>query len=141
MKRFRQAVAVTVGAGALALGVVGVTGVATAGAAAPAQSSGSGAVTVKDNFFQDDEITVTAGTKVTWTNKGNIIHNITPVKSTPKFGTKALNKGKKYSFTFKKPGEYAYYCSFHGSPSGGQHGTIVVKAAPPVTTMTTAAAG
>ena len=133
MKRFKRALAVTVGAGVLVLGA-GLTGAGTAGAATPAQSSGKAAVAVKDNFFQDDEITVTAGTKVTWTNQGKIIHNITPVKSSPKFGTKALNKGAKYSYTFKKPGEYAYYCSFHGSPTGGQHGTIVVKTAPPVTT-------
>jgi plastocyanin len=127
-----------VSAGALVLGI-GLSSVGTAGAAVPAQSSGSSKVQVKDNFFQPDELEVTAGTKVTWTNKGKVLHNVHPVKGA-KWGTKALVKGKSYSYTFKKPGAYAYYCTFHGSPSGGQRGTIVVKAAPPVTTTTTVAA-
>jgi plastocyanin len=59
---------------------------------------------------------------------------VTPDKG-KKFGTKELSRGKSYSYTFKKPGTYAYYCSFHGSPGKGQHGTIVVKAAE--TTSTT----
>jgi len=59
---------------------------------------------------------------------------VTPDKG-KKFGTKELSRGKSYSYTFKQPGTYAYYCSFHGSPGKGQHGTIVVKAAE--TTSTT----
>jgi plastocyanin len=51
-----------------------------------------------------------------------------------KFGTNELPRGKSYSYTFKKPGTYAYYCTFHGSPGGGQHGTIVVTPAPTTTT-------
>lgn len=139
MNRFARGVAATVSAGALVVGI-GLSSVGAAGAAVPAQSSGSSKIQVKDNFFQPDELEVTAGTKVTWTNKGKILHNVSPVKKSSKFGTKALTKGKSYSYTFKKPGTYAYYCSFHGSPSSGQRGTIVVKAAAPVTTTTTVAA-
>ena len=79
-----------------------------------------------------------AGTKVVWSNTGKILHNVTPDKGKA-FGTKKLGTGSTYSYTFKKPGEYAYYCSFHGAPGSGQSGTIVVKAAPPPTTTTPSA--
>ena len=133
MKRIIRKSALAVSALALATATaVGALGVAPAGA----QSSGSGKVTVGDNFFKPDDIEVTAGTKVTWTNKGKILHSVTPDKGRA-FGAKTLPSGKKYSYTFKKPGTYAYYCTFHGSPGKGQHGTIVVKAAATGTTTTT----
>jgi plastocyanin len=115
---------------ATTLGALGALGSPPAGA----QSGSSGKVTVGDNYFKPDDIEITAGTKVTWTNKGKILHSIKP-NSGNMFGTKALASGKKYSYTFKTPGTYAYYCTFHGGPGRGQHGTIVVKAAP--TTSTT----
>ena len=130
MKRIMQKSALVVSALALATAT---TFGALSAAPAGAQSSSSGQVTVGDNYFKPGQISVTAGTKVTWTNKGKIIHSVTPNKGKA-FGTKSLSRGKKYSFTFKKPGTYAYYCTFHGSPGSGQHGTIVVTA--PTTTTT-----
>ncbi len=143
MSRVTRAAAATVSAVVLLAGI-GFAGSAPAGAAAPAQTasgktSAKASVEVGDNFYKPVELEVTAGTKVTWTNKGKILHNVIPVKG-DKWGTKALVKGKTYSYKFKKPGTYAYYCSFHGSPTGGQRGTIVVKAAAPVTTTTTTTA-
>ena len=131
MNRITRKVALVVSA--LTLTATGAFG-ALATVPAGAQSSGSGKVTVGDNYFKPDDIEVTAGTKVTWSNKGKILHSVTPDKG-KKFGTKELSRGKSYSYTFKQPGTYAYYCSFHGSPGKGQHGTIVVKAAE--TTSTT----
>jgi len=137
---FTRTVAATVAAGALALGVGGL-GLAPAGAStatsAAAQSSGTAKVEVGDNFFKPQDLEVTAGTKVTWSNEGKVLHNVTPVKKGKWKGTAALTKGKSYSYRFKKPGTYKYYCTFHGSPTGGQHGSIVVtKPAPPTTTTT-----
>ena len=137
MSRMTRAGAVIVGT--VACSVLAALGAGSAGASVSAQTSGTGKVTVGDNFFKPDDVEVTAGTKVTWTNKGKILHSVTPNKG-KKFGAKELPRGKSYSFTFTKPGTYAYYCTFHGSPGRGQHGTIVVKPASPTTT-TTAAAG
>lgn len=134
MQRFPRTIATTVAAAALALGV-GLAGVGPASAAAPGTSSGSASVKVGDNYFKPTELEVTAGTKVTWKNEGKILHNVIAVKG--KFGTKALTKGNAYSYKFKKPGTYAYYCSFHGSASSGQRGSITVVAAPPPTTTPT----
>ena len=139
MKRFTRTIAATVGVAILALGV-GLVGAGPASAAAPAQTSGAATVAVGDNYFKPTDLEITAGTKVTWKNEGKILHNVTAVKG--KFGTKALTKGSTYAYKFKKPGTYAYYCSFHGSSTGGQHGTITVVAArPPTTPPTTAPAG
>ena len=136
---FTRTIAATVAAGALALGVGGL-GLAPAGASTAAQTSGTAKVEVGDNFFKPQDLEITAGTKVTWTNEGKVLHNVTPVKKGKWTGTGALTKGKSYSFKFKKPGTYKYYCTFHGSPTGGQHGSIVVtKAAPPTTTPPTTA--
>ncbi len=130
MNRITRKAALVVSAVVLAAaGAVGAVGTLPAGA----PSSGSGKVTVGDNYFKPGDLEVTAGTKVTWTNQGKILHSVTPDKG-KKFGTKELSRGKSYSYTFKKPGTYAYYCTFHGSPGKGQHGTIVVKAAPTTTT-------
>jgi plastocyanin len=129
VSRFGRKVALVASAVAVSATIaVGSGGLAPAGA-----QSSSGAVTVGDNYFKPQDIEVTAGTKVTWSNKGKIIHSVTPNKG-KKFGTKSLARGKSYSYTFKKPGKYPYYCTFHGSPGGGQHGTITVTAAPTTTT-------
>ena len=125
---------VTLAVSAVVLAAAGAFG-PFAPVSAGAQSSSS-KVTVGDNYFKPEDLEVTAGTKVTWTNKGKILHSVTPDKG-KKFGTKELSRGKSYSYTFKKPGTYAYYCTFHGSPGKGQHGTIVVSEAAASTTATT----
>ncbi|MEI8001718.1 MAG: plastocyanin/azurin family copper-binding protein [Actinomycetes bacterium] len=98
-------------------------------------------VEVGDNFYKPLDLKVTAGTKITWVNKGNILHSVTPNKRyKPKkgkaFGIGSMSPKKSYSYTFTKPGTYAYYCSFHGAPGSGQHATITVEAAATVTTTT-----
>jgi plastocyanin len=138
--RITRTIATAATVGALALGV-GATSVGTAGASTAAQTSGTAKVEVGDNFFKPQDLEVTAGTKVTWRNEGKVLHNVMPVKKGKWKGTSALTKGKSYSFRFKKPGTYKYYCTFHGSPTGGQHGSIVVTKAAPPTTTTTVAAG
>ena len=132
MNRITRKAALVVSA--MALAATGAFGTLGTGSAA-AQSSSS-KVTVGDNYFKPQDLEVTAGTKVTWTNKGKILHSVTPNKG-KKFGESELSRGKSYSYTFKKPGTYAYYCTFHGSPGKGQHGTIVVTPAAESTTTTT----
>jgi plastocyanin len=67
-----------------------------------------------DNFvFKPRELTVTAGTKVTWVNKDDVPHTATSSDNTPAFDSKALDTDDKYSFTFTKPGTYRYFCKVH----------------------------
>ena len=137
MNRVRRVIASAVSAAVIAVPLAA-GAMSTAGAAAPAQASGKVKVTVGDNFYKPKELEVVAGTKVVWTNKGKILHNVTPDKGKA-YGTQKLGTGSSYSYTFKKPGEYGYYCSFHGAPGSGQFGTIVVTPAPPPTTSATPA--
>ena len=138
IRRIPRALAVTTAAALMTFGVggaaVSAAGASTAASTA-AQSSGKTKIEVGDNFFDPEEVEIPAGTKVTWTNDGKILHNVVSTKGA-KFGTKTLARGKSYSYKFKKPGKYVYYCSFHGSPTGGQRGTIVVTKPPPPTTTT-----
>ncbi|MFM8303093.1 MAG: cupredoxin domain-containing protein [Actinomycetota bacterium] len=136
-KHRARTTAATMAVVALVLGGLGVgpASAAETTSTTTTKSKAKAAVTVGDNFFKPSELEVTAGTKVTWKNKGKILHNVVAVKA--KFGTKALTTGKDYSYRFKKPGTYAYYCSFHGSPTSGQRGSVTVVAAAKATTTTT----
>jgi plastocyanin len=65
-----------------------------------------------DNFtFGPDTLTVPANSIVTWVNKDDIPHVI--ASNDGLFKSKALDTDDKYSYTFTKPGTYAYYCSVH----------------------------
>jgi len=67
------------------------------------------------NFaFQPAEITVTAGTTVTWTNKGSVKHDITSAGIIDH----DLNPGETFSFKFDTPGTYDYHCDIHTSMTG-----------------------
>lgn len=77
-----------------------------------------------DNFtFNPQQLTVKAGTTVTWTNQDDIPHAVAAVNR--QFRSKALDTGDAYSFTFTAPGIYDYFCSLHPHMTG----TIMVKAA------------
>ena len=81
-------------------------------AAAGAQEKVQAADVKIDNFsFTPQEITVAAGTKVTWVNRDDIPHTV--VSTTEVFKSKALDTDDQYSFTFDKAGTYEYFCSIH----------------------------
>ena len=86
-----------------------------AASAAPAQSS---TAEVKiDNFsFGPATLTVAVGTTVTWTNRDDIPHTV--VSDDKVFKSKVLDTDEKFSFTFTKPGTYAYFCSIHPKMTG-----------------------
>jgi amicyanin len=74
------------------------------------------------NFtFNPPQLTVKAGTTVTWTNDDDIPHTIV---SPPGVRSKPLDSDDKFSFTFTTPGTYKYFCSLHPHMTG----TIVVEA-------------
>jgi plastocyanin len=89
-------------------------------------------VAIKNMAFTAQTITVKAGTKVTWTNKDAIVHNVTSAssmkttaKTTKLFKSSALTKGMSFSFTFNKKGTFFYECTIHKSmPS--MHGKVIV---------------
>jgi plastocyanin len=69
-----------------------------------------------DNFvFQPAELTVKAGTTVTWTNRDDIPHTVV---SAGKFRSKTLDTDDKFAFTFTAAGDYKYFCSLHPHMTG-----------------------
>jgi plastocyanin len=83
-------------------------------------------VATGDNFFKPKKLTITVGSTVKWKNTGRSLHNVVPNKGKA-FGVARLSPGKSYKYTFTSPGKFKYYCSFHGAPNTGQHGTIIVN--------------
>ncbi len=81
-------------------------------------------ITVNSNFFSPTPDTVAAGTVTFSWASGT--HNVTWVSGP----TAPANSGDKSSGSHAvalQAGTYTYYCSLHGIPGSGMHGTIVVQ--------------
>jgi len=77
-----------------------------------------------DNFvFAPKDLTVKAGTTVTWTNRDDIPHGIASSNNAFK-KSGALDTDDSYSFTLTTPGTYQYFCYLHPHMVG----SIVVEA-------------
>ncbi len=65
-----------------------------------------------DNFsFTPQSLTIRAGTTVTWTNMDDVPHTV--VSTAKSFRSGVLDSDDRFSYTFKSPGTYDYYCSVH----------------------------
>ncbi len=72
-----------------------------------------------DNFsFSPGQITVVAGTRVTWTNRDDIPHTVTSSEDPRVMKSAPLDTGDDYAFTFGRPGIYRYFCSLHPHMQG-----------------------
>jgi plastocyanin len=84
----------------------------TSSVPANAEPTAASAAVKIDNFvFGPQTITVPVGATVTWTNSDDIPH--TAVSTDGVFKSKVLDTDEKFSYTFTKPGTYAYYCTIH----------------------------
>src|SRR5271163_3082118 len=63
------------------------------------------------NFAFAMDVTVTAGSTVTWTNLDGEPHTV--VSADGLFRSPALDQNEGFSFKFDKPGVYKYICSIH----------------------------
>ena len=92
-------------------------------------SSNSTVIMIANYAYNPAQLTITAGTMVTWINQDTVGHTVTegnpdsPKSSSTRIfdsshGTDGaevitIQPGKSYSFTFTTPGEYEYYCIPH----------------------------
>lgn len=85
-------------------------------------------VDTRDNSFREAYITVQAGTPITWKNRGRTEHNVLPVEPGAFASIEAedLEPGEEGTVTFAKAGDYAYYCSLHGTTTAGMVGAVRV---------------
>src|SRR6266566_8326484 len=72
-----------------------------------------GSATAKiDNFsFGPADLTISAGTTITWTNQDDVPHVV--ASDDKLFKSNPLDTDDHFSFTFTKPGTYVYYCAIH----------------------------
>jgi plastocyanin len=102
---------------ALLLGAAGVTALLAAGApeltaageAVVAAAASPATVTIDNFAFAPANLTVTAGTTVTWKNEDDSPHRIGDKNGT--FKSAALDTDDSFSHTFATPGEYPYICT------------------------------
>ena len=89
-------------------------------AATTTAATATNAGTIKGFSFQPEVLKVKVGAKVTWTNDDTVAHTVTA--DTNSFDSGNLQPAGSFSFTFTRPGTYAYHCSIHPS----MHGSVVV---------------
>jgi len=74
-------------------------------------------------LFSPADVTVKAGTTVTWTNSDQFTHSVRLVDTGEVLGI--LKPGDALTHVFDKPGTYTYDCTFHPQ---NMHGTVTVTA-------------
>ncbi|HSC19300.1 MAG TPA: cupredoxin family copper-binding protein [Rhizomicrobium sp.] len=79
-------------------------------ASAPAWAEGN-LVVMKNFDYSPMELTIAAGTTVTWKNLDGEPHTVVSVDGA--FRSPALDQNDTFKFTFAKPGVYKYVCSIH----------------------------
>lgn len=88
-------------------------------------------VEMYDNRFQYTEIRIPVGGSVNWIGAGRNPHNAVEANerwSTESvFGSLDQFEGDEAILTYDEPGEYVFFCTFHGNAQGaGMAGTLIV---------------
>lgn len=79
-------------------------------------------IEISEFQFHPGELTIEAGSTVTFTNKDSVQHNAVAVDGS--FETPLLGEGESATVTFAHAGEYDFYCAPHKSMMTGK---IIVK--------------
>jgi plastocyanin len=84
-----------------------------------------------DNRYQFTEVTIPVGGTVTFVGAGRNPHNAVSADESwsteDVFGSPEQHEGDKATLTFEQPGEYVFFCTFHGNAGGdGMAGTLIV---------------
>lgn len=91
--------------------------------AAPDQATSSAVeIAMLDDRYQPADITIPAGTTVTWVNKGSRWHSVASIEA--RFVSGRVEPGESFSYTFDTPGLFNLYCQHHAM--AGMNGTITV---------------
>jgi len=103
-----------------------------AGPTTPPAGSVCTGVSMTDQLkFEPETCTIKVGTTLVWTNTGGVSHTVTSVddKTFDSGQSTLITGGEKFQFTFKKAGDFPYYCRLHsGDKKTGMVGDIKVTA-------------
>lgn len=75
-------------------------------------------VAMKNFVYQKNELQVTPGTTVTWSNQDTVAHTITAEDGS--FDSAEVRAGASWSHTFTESGVFAYYCIPHAYQEDGE---------------------
>jgi plastocyanin len=92
-------------------------------AGTPATAPSDVKVAIENFSYEPKTVTISAGTSVTWVNSDDVPHTATGAGDQPAFDSGALDTDEKFTFTFSRPGTYAYYCKVHPHMTG----VVIVK--------------
>jgi surface protein len=82
-------------------------------------------ISITDNMqFDPEELTISVGDTVTWTNNDGMSHTATSTDGPEAFDSGNIGSGDTWSFTFTEAGTYEYKCNYHSSMTA----TIIVNA-------------
>jgi amicyanin len=73
-------------------------------------------IVMQNSAYQPGNTQVRVGTTVTWTNQDDVPHTVTFRNSMPgssMMGSSMMTHGQSFSYTFRMPGTYQYYCTVH----------------------------
>lgn len=87
--------------------------------AAAAPSAPAAEVNITKFAFDPKEITVSPGTKITWTNRDETPHTVTSSDKT--FSSKGLDTADKFEHVFASEGDFSYFCTVHPFMTGVVH--------------------
>jgi plastocyanin len=119
--------ALTIAAGLAVFGLAGCGDDSNSGASgdasdAPADTSADGGggteVAISDFSFSPDDLTVPAGTTVTWTNEDSSPHAIQDDSDLGAEEGPELAQGDTFQLTYDEPGTYPYICGIHNYMTG-----------------------
>ena len=87
-------------------------------------SPGVNEIWLEYKAYNPTQLSVVAGTTVTFTNKDNANHSITETSGLFDSGT--IKSGNSYAYTFNDKGTFYFFCNYHSTNSAEQ-GAIQVK--------------
>jgi plastocyanin len=77
-------------------------------------------VSIHDNAYQPDTVTVTVGKSVRWTNAGATQHTV--AENTQRWASDPLQPGWWFEVRFDSTGTFDYHCTVHA-----ETGTVIVQ--------------
>ena len=79
----------------------------------PPAAEATASVTIDQFAYSPRELTVTAGTRVTWVNRDDVPHTVTSTEKPRRFSSGTLDTDEQFAHLFTAPGTYEYYCAVH----------------------------
>ncbi len=68
-------------------------------------------IAIEDFLYSPEDLTINAGTTITWTNNDAAVHDAT--ERDRSWNTELLLEGDAGEITFDEPGTFEYFCSIH----------------------------